>query len=125
MINKDKNYLKFSVIFLILFKLLQVNTYGVALFIITFISGLGTKMYEQSFNKELLILSKHYEFHNFNLLYECTQNMFRILTVGILFFFVSDVKIMIYVVLGISLIPILFKFNMNVKTKKSSVLWKG
>ena len=125
LINKDKNYLKFSIIFLLVFKALQVNTSGLVLFIITFISGLGTKMYEQSFNKELLILSKNYEFHNFNLLYECTQNMFRIITVGILYFFVSDVKVMIYVVLAISAIPLLVKFKTTVKSKKSDVVWRG
>ena len=124
LINKDRNYLKFSIIFLLVFKALQVNTFGVVLFIITFISGLGTKMYEQSFNKELLILSKNYEFHNFNLLYECTQNLFRIITVGILYFFVSDVKVMIYVVLIISAIPLLVKFKTSVKSKRSDVVWK-
>ena len=124
LINKDKNYLKFSIIFLLVFKALQVNTFGVVLSIITFISGLGTKMYEQSFNKELLILSKNYEFHNFNLLYECTQNLFRIITVGILYFFVSDVKVMIYVVLIISAIPLLVKFKTSVKSRRSDVVWK-
>ena len=124
LINKDKNYLKFSIVFLLVFKVLQVNTYGIVLFIITFISGLATKMYEQSFNKELLLLSKNYEFHNFNLLYECTQNIFRIVTVAILFFFISDVKIMLYVVLAIIAIPLLVKFKTKPKTKKSKVIWK-
>lgn len=124
LINKDKNYLKFSIIFLLIFKVLQINTYGVILFIITFISGLATKMYEQSFNKELLILSKSYEFHNFNLLYECTQNIFRIITVAILFFFVSDVKVMLYVVLVIIALPLLVTFKTKPTTKKSKVIWK-
>ena len=124
LINKDKNYLKFSIVFLLVFKFLQVNTSGIVLFIITFISGLGTKMYEQSFNKELLILSKHYEFHNFNILYECTQNIFRIITVGILFFFVNDVRVMLYVTLAIIALPLFVKFKTEPKTKKSKVIWK-
>lgn len=124
LINKDKNYLKFSIVFLLVFKVLQVNTYGVVLFIITFISGLATKMYEQSFNKELLTLSKNYEFHNFNLLYECTQNVFRVITVAILLFFVNDVKIMLYVVLAIIAIPLLITFKTTPKTKKSKIIWK-
>ncbi len=123
LINKDKNYLKFSIVFLLIFKILQINTYGILLFIITFISGLATKMYEQSFNKELLLLSKNYEFHNFNLLYECTQNIFRVITVAILLFFVNDVKVMLYVVLTIIAIPLLVKFKTEVKTKKSKVIW--
>ena len=124
LINKNKNYLKFSIIFLIIFKLLQVNAYGILLFVITFISGLGTKMYEQSFNKELLLLSKNYEYHNFNLLYECTQNIFRVLTVLIFVLFINDVKIMIYIVLGIMLLPLIFKFKTDVKTTKSKIVWK-
>ena len=81
-------------------------------------------MYEQSFNKELLILSKHYEFHNFNILYECTQNIFRIVTVGILFFFVNDVRVMLYVTLAFIALPLLVKFKTEPKTKKSKVIWK-
>lgn len=123
LINKDKNYLKLSIGFLLIFKVLQINTYGILLFIITFISGLATKMYEQSFNKELLLLSKNYEFHNFNLLYECTQNIFRVITVAILLFFVNDVKVMLYVVLAIIAIPLLVNFKTEVKTKKSKVIW--
>ena len=123
LINKDKNYLKFSIIFLIVFKLLQVNTYGIVLFIITFISGLATKMYEQSFNKELLILSKNYEFHNFNLLYECTQNIFRIFTVGFCLFFINDIKVMLYFTLAMVAIPLLVKFKTIPKVKKSEVIW--
>ena len=124
LINKDKNYLKFSIIFVIVMKLLQVNTYGIILFIITFIGGLATKMYEQSYNKELLILSRNYEFHNFNLLYECTQNIFRIITVGICAFCIRDIKIMIYVVLIIMMLPLFMKFHTDVKTKRSKVIWK-
>ncbi len=124
LINNDKNYLKFSILFLLIFKVLQVNTYGIILFVITFISGLGTKMYEQSFNKELLILSKNYEFHNFNLFYECMQNIFRIITVAICYFFINDVKVMIYVTLALIAIPLLFKFKTEPKTKKSNVIWK-
>ena len=124
LINKDKNYLKFSIVFLLVFKFLQVNTAGIVLFIITFISGLATKMYEQSFNKELLLLSKHYEFHNFNILYECTQNIFRIITVSILFFFVNDVRIMLYVTLAFIALPLFVKFKTEPKTKKSKVIWK-
>ena len=123
LINKDKNYLKFSIVFLLVFKFLQVNTYGLVLFIITFISGLATKMYEQSFNKELLILSKHYEFHNFNLLYECTQNIFRIFTVGVCLLFIDDVKVMLYFTLVMISIPLLVKFKTLPKIKKSKVLW--
>ena len=125
LINKDKNYLKFSIIFLVIAKILQVNTYGILLYIVTFISGLGKRMYEQSYHKELLTLSKNYEFHNFNLMYECSQNLFRALAVGIMYFFIKDIKIMIYFAIIILLIPLFFEFKKEVKTKRSKVVWKG
>lgn len=123
-INKNKNYLKFSIIFFVIFKALQVNTYGIVLFIVTFINGLGTKMYEQSFNKELLLLSNNYEFHNFNFMYECIQNVFRSIVVLICVLFINDIKVMFYIALGTFLIPLLFKFNTEVKNKDSNVIWK-
>ena len=124
-INKEKNYLKFSIIFLIMARLIQVNTYGLLLYIVTFISGLGKKMYEQSYHKELLTLSRNYEFHNFNLMYEFAQNLFRVLAVGIMYFIINDIRIMIYLVIIIIAIPIIFDFKKEVKTKRSEVVWKG
>ena len=123
-INKDRNYLKLSIIFLVIFKILQVNTYGITLFIITFISGLGAKMYEQSFSKELLNLSKKYEYNNFNLLYECIQNFFRALVTLILYFFVKDVKVMFYITTIFITLPVLIKFKTDVKDSNSEVVWK-
>ena len=115
LIDKNRNYLKFSIIFLLIFKLLQVETSSILLFTVTFISGLATKMYEQSFHKELVILSKNYDFNTFNLMYETIQNVFRIIVVLIFYFFISDVKIMIYITIGTIAVSLLFKFKTNIK----------
>ena len=124
LIDKEKNYLKFSLIIFVISKILQVNSYGLTLFIITFITGLTSKMYEQSNSKEMLILSKNYEYHNYNLMYEFTQNIFRTAAIAICVFFVSDIRVMIYLVIGLISLPLLFKFNTDVKTQDSEVIWK-
>ena len=124
LIDKEKNYLKFSLIIFVISKILQVNSYGLTLFIITFITGLTSKMYEQSNSKEMLILSKNYEYHNYNLMYEITQNLFRTTAVAICVFFISDIRVMIYLVIGLISLPLLFKFNTDVKTQDSEVIWK-
>ncbi|MCR5224326.1 MAG: hypothetical protein K6C11_04185, partial [Bacilli bacterium] len=80
--------------------------------------------YEQSNSKEMLILSKNYEYHNYNLMYEVTQNLFRTTAVAICVFFISDIRIMIYLVIGMISLPLLFKFNTDVKTQDSEVIWK-
>ena len=124
LIDKEKNYLKFSLIIFVISKILQVNSYGLTLFIITFITGLTSKMYEQSNSKEMLILSKNYEYHNYNLMYEFSQNVFRSVAIAICIFFVSDIRVMIYLVIGMISLPLLFKFNTDVKTHDSEVIWK-
>lgn len=117
LINKNRNYLKLSIIFIILVFVLQTNTTGVALMIASFLQGFAEKMYDQSFNKEMLTLSKKFDYYNFNLIYELTQNIFRFLAVAFIFFFVQDIKVMIYVVLGFLSISLFFNFRTTVSKK--------
>lgn len=69
------------------------------------------KMQEISIQKEFLSLSKKFNYQNYNLVYETTQNVFRTSTSLILFFFVKDLKIMIYIVLLLVLSGIFVKFK--------------
>ena len=124
LINKDKNYLKASIIFFVVIKLFQINTYGILLMIVSFMDGFSTKMYEQSFNKEYLILSKRFEYYNYNLMYEVTQNLFR--TIVVLFFYITsfDIKVMIYILLIVMCSSLLFDFKTVPSNLNSKVIWK-
>ena len=122
--NNTKNYLKISIVLFVLSKCFQLNTFGILLMIVAFMEGLTSKLYEQSFNKEFLILSKKFEYHNYNLVYEIVQSITRLIIVSILYFFIGDVKIMIYVVLGFILIGLFFNFYTNPLRYDSSVIWK-
>ena len=117
LINKKRNYLKLSIIFIILVFVLQTNTTGVALMIASFLQGFAEKMYDQSFNKEMLTLSKKFDYYNFNLIYELTQNIFRFLAVAFIFFFVHDIKVMIYMMLAFLSIALFFKFRTTISKK--------
>ena len=123
LINNKKNYLKYSIIFVILIKILQINTFGIVLMIVSFIEGLTSKMYEQSFNKEFIVLSKNYEYHNYNFMYEMIQNVSRALVVFILFMFIRDVRVMMYVVLLFISISLFFEFKLK-PSCDSEVIWR-
>ena len=44
---------------------------------------------------EFYSLSKKFEYYNYNLIYEITQNLFRSIVLTIVYYFVSDIRIMI------------------------------
>lgn len=123
-INKEKNYLKMSILFVLLIRILQINTFGAVLIIVSFLEGFSFKMYEQSYNKEYILLSKNFEYHNYNFMYEIIQNVIRLVVVFIIFIFIKDVKDMIYFVLFIISVCILFKFKTKPLNNDSKIIWK-
>jgi len=124
LINKNRNYLKFSIIFVLLVRILQVNTTGIILLIASFMEGFSFKTYEQSFNKLYLILSKNYEFHNYNFLYEMTQDVGRLVVFTLAFILFKDVKYMIYFVLFAMSLCLFVKFRTEPAHINSEVIWK-
>ena len=99
LINKNKNYLKLSVLLYVILQALRINTQGIMLIIVTILIGFVTKMYEQSFQKEHILLSKNFELNNYNYAFETIQNIVRLILMLFLCIFISDVKIMLYITL--------------------------
>jgi len=69
-------------------------------------------MNEISTNKEIIKLSKDFDYENYNYAYEWIMNILRLFASIIIFFFIDDVKLVIYFFLlfVISLlIPVIFK----------------
>lgn len=110
-INNDRNFLRCSILIYTIMKICQVNSSGVLLAIFTFCEGFALKAYEQSFHKEYLILSRKFDGYNFNLAYELIMDIGRLAVVAFLFFFVPDLKTMLYVVFGLTSLGLLFEFN--------------
>ena len=124
LINKNKNYLKLSIILFIVVRILQINSYGFQLMILSFVIGFITKMYEQSFQKENILLSKLFEFNNYNYAYEMIQSTGRFIVFLVLYLFVSEIKIMLYITLCIIAIGIFIPFKTKSLHKNSVVMWK-
>ena len=81
-------------------------------------------MYEQSFNKESLILSKNYDYQNYNFMYEMVQNVSRLIVVFVCYFFINDIRCMIYFTLCFVALGLFFKFNTKPLNCDSEVVWK-
>lgn len=110
-INKDKNYLKGSILLTVVVFLLKANVTNIFLVLITFLEGVFTKMYELSINKEFYVLSKKYEYYNYNLLYEMSLNFLRSFVLLIMYLFINDLKVMIYITLLFFVIGLLINFE--------------
>ncbi|MGN1338131.1 MAG: hypothetical protein ACI4WW_06630 [Candidatus Coprovivens sp.] len=114
-INKDKNFLSISILLSIIVYIFKANTTGVILCIMSFLEGITTKMHEISINKNFYTLSKKFEYYNYNYVYEFTQNLLRTLVLVICYFFINDIKKMIYLCLFVQLIGTLFNFKIDNK----------
>ena len=109
--ESKNNYLKLAIIFTISIYLFKVNVNGYLLLIISFIEGIVIKMYELSINKEFFTLSKKIEYYNYNLIYELMQNMFRTITVFILYITNFEIKTMVYITLIFIFIGVFLNFK--------------
>ena len=110
-INKKENYLKLSIIFIGIIYLLKANSTSYLLVLIAFLEGIATKMYELSMSKEFYSLSKKFEYANYNLVYELVLSIFRSLILLACYLFINDLKIMIYLSVGIILVGLFLKFK--------------
>ena len=111
--NSNNNFLKLAIFLTVLIYILKVNSNGLNLLIISFIEGIIIKMYELSINKEFYTFSKKFEYYNYNLIYELTQNFFRSVVTLLLFVINIDIKFMVYITLGFVFIGIFLKFQYN------------
>ena len=107
-----KNYLRKAIILTVIIYLFKVNSISYFLLIVSFLEGVITKMYEISINKESLVMSKNFDYSNYNLIYEIIENLFR--SVAILFVLIIprlNLKNMIYIILGFIITGVFVKFK--------------
>ena len=95
-INKDKNFLRLSIVLVCLVYFSKLSFTGVLLVVVSFLEGIFCKMYEISVQKEFYALSRKFEYHSYNCVYDLIQNAFRTI-VSLALFFIGDLKIMIIV----------------------------
>lgn len=110
-INGKKNFLRLSILLTVGLYFLKANVTSYFLVVICFLEGIVNKMHEISISKESYALSNKFEYNNYNLAYEMIQNVFRTVIVLVLLIFVDDLKLMIYITLGIMALGILMNFK--------------
>ena len=107
-----KNFLRLSIILVISIYILKANSLFFVLLIVSFFEGFAIKMHELSINNEFFKISKNFDYSNYNLIYEITQNVFRTLaTLMILVIPGITLKNMIYIILGFVFIGCLLKMK--------------
>lgn len=117
-INGKKNFLNFSLLFVVIVYLLKANNTSYWLILIAFFEGIATKMLEISVNSEFYELSKKFEYEQYNLIYEMTQNIIRTIVMLILLLFVTELKLMIYITLIFIVVSVFF-YNQNKKCSET------
>lgn len=117
--TSKNNFLKLSIIFTVAIYAFKANSVGYILLIVSFLEGIATKMYELSISKEFYTLSKKFEYYNYNLIYEITQNFFRTIAVILLLVFDFNLKTMIYTTLIFVFLGVFFNFKqLNIENFK-------
>lgn len=112
-IDGNKNFIKASIILTVLVYLLKANSTYLILVFASFAEGIATKMYEISINKEFFILSKKFEYNDYNLIYEISQNTARSIALIILYLLNINLKLMIYIVLFFILLGMFVDFKQS------------
>ena len=111
-INEKENYVRLSILFMSLVYFLKANSISyILLVIVSFLEGIASKMYELSISKEFYSMSKKFEYYNYKLVYELILSIFRTFILVICYFFIKDLKIMIYFSILMILISSLLKFK--------------
>ena len=110
-IDGKKNFIKLSILLVCFISIVKVNSTSFLLIFISFLEGIFNKMYELSIHKEFYVMSKKFEYYNYNLIYEMIQNFSRSFIVLLLLIFIKDLKVMIYIVIIFISLGILIDFK--------------
>ncbi len=109
--GSKKDFLQMSILLVVITYLLKANAGYVAIMFVSFLEGFTTKMFEISFNRNSHVLSKKFEYNNYNLAYELAENFIRLLASVLLFVLPFGLRGDIYVVCGLMLCGCLIKFK--------------
>lgn len=109
--SSNKDFLQLSIFLVILtYAAKTTTTYGILL-VVSFLEGFTTKMFEISLNRDLHLLSKKFEYDNYNLAYELAEDFIRTLASLLIFVLPLDLKGDIYLVCALMFAGCFFKFK--------------
>lgn len=97
----NKDFLRLSTLLVVIVFVVKVFSGDPILYIVSFLEGFVTKMYEIAVQRKFYILSKKYEYNNYNLAYEMALNFHRLLIATLIFILPVDIRSAILITLAI------------------------
>lgn len=109
--SSNRDFLQLSIFLVILtYAAKTTTTYGILL-VVSFLEGFTTKMFEISLNRDLHLLSKKFEYDNYNLAYELAEDFIRTLASLLIFILPLDLKGDIFLVCALMFAGCFLKFK--------------
>lgn len=109
--SSNRDFLQLSIFLVVLtYAAKTTTTYGILL-VVSFLEGFTTKMFEISLNRDLHLLSKKFEYDNYNLAYELAEDFIRTLASLLIFILPLDLKGDIFLVCALMFGGCFFKFK--------------
>jgi hypothetical protein len=81
----NKDFLRLSSLLVVIVFVVKVFSGNPVLYLVSFVEGFVTKMYEISVQQKFHLLSKKYEYNNYNLAYEMVLNFQRLFIATLIF----------------------------------------
>lgn len=108
----SKDFLRISTLLVVLVYVVKVFSGNPLLYIVSFIEGFTTKMQEVSVQRKFHLLSKKYEYSNYNLAYEMSLNFHRLLLATIIFILPVGIREAILISLGLMFLAVFADFKL-------------
>lgn len=107
----NKDFLRLSTLLVVIVFVIKAFSGNPILYLVSFLEGFMTKMYEIAVQRKFFELSKKYEYNNYNLAYEMALNFSRLLAATLIFVIPVDIRVAILMSLGIMSLSIFVNFK--------------
>ena len=117
-----KDLMRLSALLVVIVFVIKVFSGNPILYIVSFLEGFVTKMHEMTVQRNFHMLSKKYEYNNYNLAYEMSLNFHRLLIATLVFVLPIDIRMAILITLALMMVSVFVGFKRpNIKDFDESV----
>ncbi len=109
--TSSKDFLRLSTLLVVVVFVVKAFSGNPLLYIVSFIEGFTTKMHEVSVQRKFYLLSKKYEYNNYNLAYEMALNFQRLFVATLIFILPVGIREAILIALGLMFLAVFVDFK--------------
>lgn len=106
-----KDLMRLSALLVVIVFVIKVFSGNPILYIVSFLEGFVTKMHEMTVQRNFHMLSKKYEYNNYNLAYEMSLNFHRLLIATLIFILPIDIRMAILITLALMMVSVFVGFK--------------